>query len=374
MDIILRNLEENDLTKLERFLSTGFPKTSPDVWKSRFRMWWRDNPAMNIHTSRGWILENKKTEIVGFMGNVPVNFLVNGKKTTAAAAASWYVRPEVQGATSILPVLKFVGQKDMAVLLSTTPSKRVARMNLKTGFSRAELPYNKKEYWYVLNHRGLFNYSLKKRIQSKKVIFIIKILLFPTNIFFAGLQILQNKRKSKASSSARICSICTRCGSSFTDLWQNNIKENIATLYRDAENLNWLCFSEAVKDKRYLIQCNEKGSNKLLGYFIFDIKTLNNEARLMELKDAFIPIIEKETVFSLIRESINIAQQLNVHAVIFWATDEALDRVLKKALVIRRKSDHAYLYKPKGTNELPSCGADKCRLVPSLLDPDRGTA
>ena len=50
-----------------------------------FDLWWTSNPAYTPQIPRGWVLENDTT-LVGFIGNIPVKFLVSGAGEIAAAS------------------------------------------------------------------------------------------------------------------------------------------------------------------------------------------------------------------------------------------------------------------------------------------------
>jgi hypothetical protein len=83
----LREIEEKDLVPLADFLAgefpfsvaKGFPYTTREFWLSLFELWWKNNPAYTPQFPRGWLLEND-TIPVGFIGNIPVKFLISGEK------------------------------------------------------------------------------------------------------------------------------------------------------------------------------------------------------------------------------------------------------------------------------------------------------
>ena len=86
--LTVREVENKDLLPLAEFLPRGFPYTTKDFWPPLFELWWTTNPAYRDQFPRGWILENE-TSIVGFIGNIPVHFMVHGVVQTAALSNSW---------------------------------------------------------------------------------------------------------------------------------------------------------------------------------------------------------------------------------------------------------------------------------------------
>ena len=77
--ITLRDVEDRDLLPLAEFLPKGFAHTNPEFWLRRFDLWWTQNPAWTPQIPRGWVLDDG-TKLVGFIGNIPVTFLVRGEK------------------------------------------------------------------------------------------------------------------------------------------------------------------------------------------------------------------------------------------------------------------------------------------------------
>ena len=74
---MIKVVEKKDYSKLA--LATAKRASKPaDFWKKRFYYWWDSNPAFDKHTPRGWILL-AKDEIVGFYGNIPTKFMLQGK-------------------------------------------------------------------------------------------------------------------------------------------------------------------------------------------------------------------------------------------------------------------------------------------------------
>ncbi|WP_210409280.1 hypothetical protein, partial [Methanococcoides sp. NM1] len=73
----IRTLEEKDFSELADFLREGL-RTPPEIWQRRFDMWWINNPWMDRSIPYGWVIEDEKSEIVGFLGNIPVKYQIKG--------------------------------------------------------------------------------------------------------------------------------------------------------------------------------------------------------------------------------------------------------------------------------------------------------
>ena len=203
--ILIRTVEEKDLEKLPEFLSEGFPDDPIELWKSRFAMWWKENPFMNSSIPRGWILEKGGSQIVGFIGNIPFKYQINGKIGNAVASSSWYVRPEYHGIWSVKLMYAFLKeyagepgkveeQANVDMFLNTTPVENVEKTIKKLGFSPLELPFDNKEFWYLIDHDKVFNLLTNKLSKSYKILWpFLKIIFFKLKI------ISSLKRKYKKS-------------------------------------------------------------------------------------------------------------------------------------------------------------------------------
>ncbi|NPE28444.1 GNAT family N-acetyltransferase [Methanococcoides sp. SA1] len=241
----IRPLEENDFSELADFLKEGF-QTSSEIWQRRFDMWWIDNPWMDRSIPFGWVIEDEKSEIVGFLGNIPVKYQIKGRDDIAATGTSLYVRPSVRGVTSLQLILAFARQKNIKLLLNTTANKTAIKIFSKLGFSDIDVPFNNLEYWYIRDYGKICDLYVRTNITSHRRLLLIKAPLVPTKLIPPFVRWFKDKRTFKLQPNHYKCSLCTDCDDSFTELWKKSRKENATTLCRDAETLKWIYFSKAV--------------------------------------------------------------------------------------------------------------------------------
>ncbi|WP_445474217.1 hypothetical protein ACT9XH_07455 [Methanococcoides methylutens] len=368
----IRPLEEKDFSELADLLSEEL-QSPPEIWQRRFDMWWINNPWMDPSIQYGWVLEDDKTEIVGFLGNIPIKFQIKGRDDIAAAGTSLYVRPSVRGVNSLQPILAFSRQKNIKLLLNTTANETATKIFPKLGFSDLSAPFNDMEYWYVRDYGKMCDFYVRTNITPHRLLPLIKASLAPIKLVSPFVRWFKDKRKFKLQPDHYKCSLCTYCDDSFTELWNDSKKENATTLCRDAETLNWLYFSKAVAEKRYVIKCIDTRNEKLVGYFVFDIACSEKDIKAIQLKDAYIPQFEEGIFLSLIAFSIDLAKRHDVAASAFWPIDQKMDEILKKQIKIKRKHKRAYLY--KFVNEGDESDMEEYEgheFIPSPIDPDRG--
>ena len=119
--ITVREVTDEDIMSLAEFLPTGmlFKHTTKETWLRRFEIWWKTNPAYSDLFPKGWVLENNSS-IVGFMGNLPVKFLLCGEIKTGCCRSflvcrslgPWSLQPQAflripETETCIAPVIQF---------------------------------------------------------------------------------------------------------------------------------------------------------------------------------------------------------------------------------------------------------------------------
>lgn len=367
----IRPLEENDFPELADLLNEGMG-IAPDVWKSRFEMWWINNPWADRSIPYGWVVEDEKSEIVGFLGNIPVKYQINGKDDIAVAGTSLYVRPTERGFSSLQLVRAFEKQKNVRLLLNTTANNTATTIFQKFGFTERDVPYNNQEYWYIRNFGKIYELYTRTSIASNRMQLLAKVPLIPIRLVSPVVRWIKDKTTFKSPPEHYECSLCTDCDDSFTKLWESNRKEITTTICRDVDTLKWLYFSDAIAEKRNVIKCIDTRTNELMGYFVVDVPCTETDIKIMHLKDAYIPRFEEGIVQSLVEFSIDLAKLYDAAAMAFWSTDQKMDEVLKKRVMIKRKHKHAYLYNFTNKEEASDLTGQDHEFIPSPIDPDRG--
>ncbi|MGM0771767.1 MAG: hypothetical protein ACQESU_09210 [Halobacteriota archaeon] len=368
----IRTLEEKDFSELADLLKEGL-NIPPEIWKRHFDMWWVNNPWMDHSIPYGWVLEDERSEIVGFLGNIPVKYQIEGKDDIAAAGTSLYVRPSVRGVASLQPIMAFTRQKNIKLLLNTTANPKVVQIFSKFGFGDLDVPFRNMEYWYIRDYGKIYELYVRTKIRSHSLLPLTKVSSVPVKLISPFVRWFNDKIRYKVQPDHYKCSLCTDCDDSFTQLWENNRKENATTICRDSETLRWLYFSEAVAEKRHVIKCIDTRNNEMVAYFAFDIAYCENNIKTMQLKDAYIPQFEEDIILSLLSFSMDLGKRHDVDASVFWAIDQRMDEILRKHIIIKRKHKHAYLY--KFINGHPGSQPQEHKeheFIPSPIDPDRG--
>jgi hypothetical protein len=319
----------------------------------------------------GWALKDQQSGIVGFMGSIPVKFLVNGKKDIAVAASSWYVKPSFRGVHSLSFLLAFQRQPTPGLFLSTTPTIIVANILRQLDFASLEFPFQRREYWLVLRVEEILNRLLRRYLKSERFHPLLNLATIPFKAVWRSFYLPKNRRLGRHQNKHYICSLTTSCDDSFTELWEKAKAEETSTLYRDAQTLNWLLSAGHTEGSRLLIRCEDARKHELKGYMLIDLDLPDGSSfPTMHLKDLFLPSLEEEALLSMIAYAMRLAKERKVSLLKLWAANPETDRLLRKHIRLQKTIEYPYFYK-FGRGVRASIGPSPA-VVPSLLDPDRG--
>ena len=167
-NIIVRKLDQRDLSSLSTFLSrNALPEYSEDEYFRRFEFWWTSNPAFRSEDARGWIIEdiNDPDYIKGFLGNIPVDYNINGNAYTSASPSTWIVIKKYKR-FSLKLLFSFI-QQNKDILINSTPGDLTEKIFSKLGFF--DIAKNQNNYIYINNNKPI-EYFLNLSIPRLKKI------------------------------------------------------------------------------------------------------------------------------------------------------------------------------------------------------------
>ena len=369
--IKLREVEDKDLLPLAEFLPRGFPFTTRDFWLARFEMWWTTNPAYTPHIPRGWVLENDST-LVGFIGNIPVKFLVGGQERIAAASSSWYVDPSVRGMSSLRLFNEFMNQKSASLFLFKAEDEQVMKILSRYHFEEYILPKSRKDYVYIINRKKVdFNFS--KFIFNKNIPKFSDLLELYRRTGFLMLGYLFQKpvvQRNLPPDDAYVTSLCTSCDESFLKIGKPDLNRCDVVVSHDTRTLNWLYFSSARWFKRLVIECRRSGDNTLAGYMVFDIeRKRTSEAGSMRLVEMCIADTDPRVLSSLTSYAIETGKLNNAALLVVWANSPETEAYFRSTFFMRRIARHYRYLKFSDTPEMRSVRDEHGKVCPSLIYP-----
>ena len=373
----LRAIEENDLPGLANLLPGWFRNTNRETWWRRFENWWTLNPAFTAGFSRGWVLE-ENGNVVGFIGNVPVQFVVGGEPGIAAAAASWYVDPSVRGMASLSLFNQYLDQDDAALFLFKTENANLVPVLRKFGFQQYPCLSRPWEYRVIVDRLRFIRGNISSVAHG---------LHFPVIDPRAGdgssgtmetenhshhWHLFERSMKSSGESPGAMytCSLCTKCDDSFTRLWYPLLESYDIAMSRDPRTLNWLYFVAARRYDRKVIQCRRSADDTLVGYMVFDFSPWSFPGSgAMKLMDMRIAENDPQVLASLVSFAMEVARQNNTPSMRLWADSPEAEAVLRKKTWIKVPVERFSLVRVADTLD---GRAGTGSIFPCMIDPPRG--
>jgi hypothetical protein len=227
---------------------------------------WQGNPAyreLQSDWSIGWVLEGENGQIVGSMGNIPLQYEFDGKKILAASGRGWVVEPDYRSAAFLL-LDHVINQRGVDLYLNNTVSSTsLAGVEF---FNCERVPVGLWDEWAV----WITDYpSFSESVIAMKNYPFAKVLRYPLS---AGLFLKDRlKRSAVRESDVEICS-CLSFDDRFDTFWTNLKAKNPRLLLavRTVEALEWH-FRFALSNSRLWIATIVDGS-RLVAYAIFDRK------------------------------------------------------------------------------------------------------
>ena len=313
------------------------------------------------------------TNLVGFIGNIPVTFLVRGEKRVAAASSSWYVEPSVRGLYSIRLFNEFMKQKSASLFLFKAEEEYVMNFLTKYKFEEYILPASQKEYVGYPEQEKCRSYFFKIHLQQ------------------TGPQSVGNSGVVQTAGVPDVRDICSKnpefslpAGpgmriprrSVFPVMmnsygYANPMKNPVMLVVsHDTKTLNWLYFSSARWFNRVVIQCRRSLDNTLAGYMVFDIERKKpSESGSMRLMEMFIEDTDPRVLPSLISCAMETGKQNNASLLVVWANSPETEAYFRSTFFLRRNVRHYRYLRFSDTGEMRSVNEDHGTVCPSLIYP-----
>jgi hypothetical protein len=367
--IKIREVEDADLLPLAEFLPRGFPFTTKDFWLPRFEMWWAKNPAWTEKIPRGWVLDNG-TNLVGFIGNIPVSYRVFGTDRIAAASSSWYVDPTIRGIYSLRLFNEFMKQKNVSLFLFKAEEEYVMNFLNKYKFEEYILPASQKEFVYILD-RKKFTFIFVKFIFSKQVPKLSDVPeLYRRLGYLISGYLSQKPITGPKAGDPYTSSVCTFCDDEFLRICKPDLKSCDVVVSHDTRTLNWLYFSSARWFMRVVIQCRRSPDNSLAGFMVFDIeRSTSSTSGSMRLVKMCIDDRDPRVLSSLISCAVETGKQNNAAMLVVWANSPETESYFRNAFSLKKAARHYRYIRFSDDPALRSASGDHGNVCPSLIYP-----
>lgn len=118
----------------------------------------------------GWVLEAAQLQLVGHIGNIYLEYYLDGKKVTSTSARSWVVDHNYRG-SSLSLLYTFCIQQNIDLLLFTTANLRSSRIYSAVGAVKPPIhSYDRSAFWIIDHQKFAFSLLIKKNLPLPQVL------------------------------------------------------------------------------------------------------------------------------------------------------------------------------------------------------------
>jgi hypothetical protein len=330
---------------------------------------WTNNPAYREIKDRfpmGWVLENDRGEISGYLGNIPLNYELQGKRILAAATRAWVVDTVCRPYSPLL-LGTFFQQRNVDLFLNTTvSSEAAAAYSIFQGIRMPVGAWDRSLYW-ITHHQGFAESFLRTRGVA-----MAEPLSYPLSL---GIFIRDQARKSRfKGDKSRVTVLpCAAFDDRFEAFWANlkKKKSNLLLAVRSREALDWH-FKFALQQNAAWIYIVE-GNSGLAAYSVF-LRQDNLETGLKRVRLADFQCVEQEKapdlLAAMLHAAIDRCRQESIHMLEVIGLTPEMDRKLERLSPHRRLlPTWMYFYKPNNRS-LAENLKNTAVWEPSLFDGD----
>ena len=257
--VTVREARFDDYAKIARL------QARYDLNAGNYQEWshlWLNNP---VYRGRewwpiGWVLEAGEQEIVGYIGNIPLLYELQGK-TLLTATGRAFVVDEQHRSHSFMLLDRYFRQPQVDLHLNTTVNAQA--MSAYGIFRAKRVPvgeWDQSAFW-ITNHRGFVGSLLKSRSTP-----LANLLSFPLSLAPRIRELLSNKKLNVDHS------VQVEYGSNFDErfdaFWAELRKNNRRLLaVRDRETLEWHFRNPLLRDRIWILTVGS--ASRIEAYAIF---------------------------------------------------------------------------------------------------------
>jgi len=330
---------------------------------------WINNPAYREIKDKfpmGWVLENGDGAISGYLGNIPLNYELDGKRLLAATTRAWVVDTAYRTYSPLL-LGTYFQQPNVDLFLNTTVNSQAApAYSIFEGVHVPVGAWDRTLFW-ITHHQGFTESFLRKKGGA-----MAKPLSYPLS---AGLFLRDQFRKSRfqENGTAVVVLPCAGFDDHFDAFWATlrKKKSNLLLAVRSREVLEWHFKFPLLQNVAWIYIV--EGNSGLAAYSVF-LRQDNPETGLTRIRLADFQCLEQERAPALLTAMLQVAigrcRQESIHMLELIGLAPALERKLERASPHRRPLPNwIYFYKandPSLAERLKSAAV----WEPSLFDGD----
>src|SRR5580692_6482509 len=294
---------------------------------------WTDNPAYREIKGKvpmGWVLADGEGGISGYLGNIPLNYELEGKRLLAVATRAWVVDTACRPYSPLL-LGTFFQQPNVDLFLNTTVSaEAAAAYSIFQGIRVPVGVWDRTLFW--ITHFQGFTESF---LRGKRVA-MAKALSYP---LAAGVFLRDQAKRSRFQAAVKVLP-CASFDDRFDAFWASvrQKKSNVLLAVRSREALQWH-FKFALQQDAAWIYIVE-GNSGLVAYSVF-LRQDSLETGLKRVRLADFQCLEQERTPDVLTATLQAAmdrcRQESIHMLELIGLTPALERKLEGLSPHRRQ-------------------------------------
>ncbi len=306
---------------------------------------WINNPAYREIKDRfpiGWVLENSDGGISGYLGNIPLNYELDGKRLLAATTRAWVVDTAYRTYSPLL-LGTYFKQPNVDLFMNTTVNSQAApAYSIFEGVRVPVGSWDRTLFW-ITNPQGFTESFLRKKGWA-----IAKQLSYP---FSAGV-FLRNRlkgRRFQENGSNITVQPSTSFDERFDAFWAALRKEksNLLLAVRSREVLEWHFKFALLQNAAWIYEV--EGNSGLAAYAVF-LRQDNPEAGLTRVRLADFQCLEQESapgmLTAMLQTAIDRCREESIHMLELIGLAPHLEKEVERASPHRRPLPNwVYFYK-----------------------------
>ena len=324
-----------------------FQSMSYESFERYNRCLWENSPARTTIHPFGWVLEDDRRGIVGFLGLIPLRLKVGNELVPAGGGHSWAVKSEFR-VRSLALMQRLSDWGEAHPVLITGASEATARIcdRLKLGFRRIPVDTVSYQLWWPLRPEPLIEWALRRR-GHKALAALSNITSIPICASMTFRKMLRWGRPLFPCRQLTVKELDSFDGD-FDELWEDQKGKFEVTCVRTRANLAWRHKEIPSTLGRTIILSCYDDNGKLCGYLTLQERRClgGDPPGLFAVTDCFYDPQRIEVLHSLLNRAYETARTRGGNVLQVSDTSTAIDRLLRmRQPYIRRLRTWPYWYK-----------------------------
>ncbi len=327
---------EAELGDFEGIMALFHRHDMPLKKRVEWQNFWQENPVLKNSSyswPQGWALKDSGN-IVGYLGNIPLEYLFKGEKIIAAAAHAWVVDKEYRQ-HSVELINNYFRQTGADFLINTTGGNPITQ-KIFLAYKAKKIPadsYDTSLFSIIDYPAFLHSVAIRKETSFYKQ---LSILATPLSFLMRWVVEIRNIARYFNDIGGK-AEKCRSIGDQFDEFWHTLSQQDQKMLcLRDSQSLKWR-YKYALRENRVWIHTVEEG-HRMIAYAIFQ-RDDKPELNLKRIRLVDIQTLEDRSsiIYKLLASAEKRCRKEGVHMLEAVGFHPSKRNIISKWLPHRRK-------------------------------------